>query len=94
MKLPRKHSLLVLLLFLLLFNSAHIIGHATDDHNHDASCAVYVLEELFVAHDVPTQLLLLTLFSLFIPLDSLVSQRSKRSINNYQERAPPHAILL
>lgn len=91
MKFLNKQHLLALLLFSLLSSSAHTLIHSNDHHTHDTSCAVYVLEQLFVADDAVQTITIATRFTLFITPIYFSAQRAVIISSSYHERAPPFA---
>lgn len=79
-----------IVLLLILLSSTLLSLHAPYDHHHDASCEIYVLEELFVS-DIPNLLSVFTaLFVLYsYTLTSKCVIRAEK-FNYNPTRAPPY----
>ncbi|KIM10559.1 MAG: hypothetical protein KU37_09675 [Sulfuricurvum sp. PC08-66] len=88
----KRPVILFLLLFALLFTTVHTLVHASHDHDHDESCTVYVLEELFVAHALPTPFELPTLFLGYLFFPFFVRFVSLTLTSSLPIRAPPFSF--
>jgi len=61
-----KNALLQTIIFSFLFVAIHFAFHNDVDHQHDDSCSVYVLEQLFNGADAITLAFDFFLFSPFV----------------------------
>ncbi len=67
----------------------HTYAHTPYDHNHDSTCNVYVLEELYTSSDVSVAFELPLLFVAFIYATLLTCKRGRIHIGRFSVRAPP-----
>jgi hypothetical protein len=84
-----KISILHILLIGFLFASFHNYFHNKYDHAHDASCSVYVLEQLYFGVDVVE---IAPIFTLFIPFAFVLFIPYYKRIKvqkHFTIRAPP-----
>jgi hypothetical protein len=88
---PTKKRLIGILLAAFIFATLHTAFHNPFDHQHDASCSVYVLEGLFFSADIPIAVLLTTLFIPFYFIPFTRSSYCFVPIVQSAIRAPPHS---
>ena len=87
--LHRRQGILAVLMAAFIFASLHSAIHNDFDHHHDASCNVYVLEQLFVGTDDIPSILLPTLFVTFLFFTFFLPPYCHRLPRLVQSRAPP-----
>lgn len=84
-----KSLVVFILLGAFLFVPLHTPVHNSYDHNHDSSCNVYVLEQLYFGSDIFT---VISMFALFLPFTFFLLRSTVESLKvekYFAIRAPP-----
>lgn len=80
----------VLLILGLFLGAAHTYIHNEYDHVHDASCNVYVLEQLYASTDLVLPVSLPSITQVAACFEGLQSQCANGANTFFAARAPPH----
>ncbi len=92
-KLNRKVITPLLLAFFVL-SISHNLFHNSFDHVHDATCSVYVVEELFTSTDVVLEYKEPATYLTISYIDSKKEFHSFQAFKHYSIRAPPANFFL
>lgn len=85
------NKLSAVLILGLLLGAAHTSIHNEYDHVHDASCSVYVLEQLYASTDLVVLVTVPSVTQVASSFERLKSQCSNGAIVFFTARAPPRS---
>jgi len=74
-----------------LFVLLHTFVHNAHDHDHNGSCGIYVLEQLYFSADVVALDLVFTLFIPFVFVQFVLTLTDAKVQKQFTIRAPPLA---